>query len=76
MHDVQLVADGLLESEQSRDRGIPDDAIEVTIGFGIGLGTVVAAFPIALLDLIHQVLIMRVNHQRQPRLAYFFEGAK
>ena len=62
MHDVQFVADGLLESEQSRDRGIPDDAIEVAIGFGIGLWTVIAAFPIALLDLIHQVLIMGVNH--------------
>ena len=76
MHDVQFVADSLLKAEQSGDSGIPDDAVEVAIGFGIGLRTTVTALPIALLDLVHQVLIVRVDHQRQPGLAHLFERAK
>ena len=62
MHDMQLISHGLLEPKQCRNGCVPDNAVKVTIGFRIRLRTVVAAFPVSPFDLIHQVLVMRMNH--------------
>ena len=66
--NMQPRAERLLHAEQRAHRGVPDDAVIVAICFRVGLRAAIFALPVAPFDLIHQILIVRVDHQWQAGL--------
>src|SRR2546428_12144115 len=76
MHDVEFVSDRLLKPKECRNCRVPDYPVKIAIGFRVCLWTVIARFPISAFDFVHQILIVRMNHQWQPGLANLFERTK
>jgi hypothetical protein len=66
-------AERFLHAEERAHRRVPDDAVIVAVRFRVGLRAAIFAFPVAPLDLIHQILIVRVDHQGQAGLPDGFE---
>ena len=71
---MQRRAERLLHAKQRRHRRVPDNAVVIAIGFGVGLRAAVFLLPVAPFDLVHQILIMRMHHQRQAGAADGFEA--
>ena len=66
-------AESFLHAEERARRRVPDDAVIVAVCFRVGLRAAIFAFPVAAFDLIHQILIVRVDHQGQAGLSDGFE---
>ena len=66
VEQVEGRAGCLLETEQHGDRRVPDQAVVRGVRAGVGEGVPLAAVPEAGLDVVHQPLVVGMDHQRQP----------
>ena len=71
---MQLGAERLLHAKERAHRGVPDDAVEFPVSFGVSLRAAIFPLPIAPFDLVHQILIVRMHHQGQTGLSDGFEA--
>src|SRR5713226_10731949 len=76
MENMEFRSGRFLKTYESRDGGVPNDAVEIAVRFAISLRAAIPPPPVSLLDLIHQVLIVGVGHERQSSLAHGLETAK
>ena len=63
---MQPDAGRLLQPEQHGDGGVPDHAVVVCIRPRIRARVALAAVPVLALDRVHECLIVRMDHQREP----------
>ena len=66
VHQVHVAAAGLGEADQHVAGGVPDHALAGGVGLRVGLRGVLPAREEVALDVVHQRLVVRVDHERQP----------
>ncbi len=67
MQQVERGPRGQLEPQQQRRRAVPDDAVVCSVRPGVGPEVVLAAIPVLALDVIHERLVVGMDHEPDAR---------
>ena len=66
MNNVEFRVRRLGHLQEHGDRRIPDETVVGRQGLRIGGGATVSRFPMGLLDRVHDRLVVRMDHEREP----------